>query len=466
MAATQEKLVEYIDRNLKELRPHLASFKKDLKLKKPYLTYIVADIQYICLHLMNIDNDMSDARYSVLIEVLNHIKPDIVPIKEFIAGDYESENYRFKNNKKYRESEKDVEELIPEFVKYLEKQADTSSEALTQAKELYWRIAHDVYYAGGDDANAELFDRYTKVLFPTKSTEELLTGKKNRRGIDQEALDKVMEKMNKYIGLQEVKDEVNELINFLKIQKMREENGLKVLGATRHLVFTGNPGTGKTSIARMLAEIFAALGILSKGHLTETDRSGLVAGFVGQTALKVKKVVDAAIGGILFIDEAYALAGSGGKDFGQEAVDTLIKLMEDNKDDLVVIVAGYTGPMKDFISSNPGLRSRFNKYINFKDYTEKELLDIFKLFVRLDGFKLADKKVETRVMEIIKAQHAVKDETFGNARMCRNLFDEIIRNQANRLVELKSIDKNKLETLRVSDVPTAQEFDSGTKVDG
>ncbi|MCL4119897.1 UNVERIFIED_CONTAM: hypothetical protein GTU68_002434 [Idotea baltica] len=275
-----------------------------------------------------------------------------------------------------------------------------------------------------------------------------------------------MAKMNKYIGLKEVKDEVNELINFLKVQKMREENGLKIIGATRHLVFTGNPGTGKTSIARMLAEIFAALGILSKGHLTETDRSGLVAGYVGQTAIKVRKVVNAALGGILFIDEAYALAGGGEKDFGQEAVDTLIKLMEDHKDDLVVIVAGYTGPMKKFIDSNPGLRSRFNKYINFKDYTVQELLDIFKLFVRMDEFELADKKTEARVKAIIKAQHAVKDETFGNARMCRNLFDEIIRNQANRLVKLKKIDKKKLSVLRVSDIPTAEEFASGTKVTG
>ncbi len=465
MAAKEEKLLEYIDRNIKDLRPHLAAFKKDLKLKKPYLTYIVADIQYICLHLMNIDNDMSDARYALLIEILNHIKPGIVPIKEFKSGEYESENYRFKNNKKYRENEKDVEELIPEFVKYLEKQSGVN-DALTQAKELYWRIAHDVFYASGIDADAELFDTYTKVLFPTKSTEELLTGKKVRKGIDQEALDKVLAKMNKYIGLKEVKDEVSELINFLKIQKMREENGMKVIGATRHLVFTGNPGTGKTSIARMLAEIFAALGILSKGHLTETDRSGLVAGYVGQTAIKVRKVVDQALGGILFIDEAYALAGSGEKDFGQEAVDTLIKLMEDNKDDLVVIVAGYTEPMKKFIDSNPGLRSRFNKYINFKDYTVQELLDIFKLFVRLDEFKLADKKTEERVREIIKAQHAHKDETFGNARMCRNLFDEIIRNQANRLVKLKSVDKKKLATLRVSDIPSPEEFASGTKVDG
>ncbi len=464
MAQTQEKLTEYIDRNLKELRPHLASFKKELNLKKPYLTYIVADIQYICLHLMNIDNEMSDERFALLIEVLNHIKPGIIPIKEFKAGEINSEDYRFKNIRKYKENEKDVEDLIPEFVKHLEKQGAGVGDALNQAKELYWRIAHDVFYAT-KDVNEELFDRFTKVLFPTKTTEELKTGKKVRKGIDQEALDKVMEKMNKYIGLEEVKNEVNELINFLKIQKMREENDMKVIGATRHLVFTGNPGTGKTSIARMLAEIFAALGILSKGHLTETDRSGLVAGYVGQTALKVNKVVQSALGGILFIDEAYALAGTGGKDFGQEAVDTLIKLMEDNKDDLVVIVAGYTGPMKDFISSNPGLRSRFNKYINFKDYTVQELLDIFKLFVRLDQFKIADKKVEARVKEIIENQHAHKDETFGNARMCRNLFDEIIRNQANRLVKLKSVDKKKLETIRVSDIPSPEEFASGTKVE-
>jgi len=246
-----------------------------------------------------------------------------------------------------------------------------------------------------------------------------------------------MEELDALIGLQSIKHDVKEIIAYAKIQKMREENGLKTAPVSLHLVFTGNPGTGKTTVARIMAKLYRQIGVLSKGQLVEVDRSGLVAGYVGQTALKTQQKIEEAMGGVLFIDEAYALAKEG-NDFGQEAIDTILKAMEDNRKDFIVIVAGYTKPMETFIESNPGLKSRFNKYIEFADYTMEELTAIFQTFCDKYEYEIDEENLG-RVTELLRIKKTETLESFANAREVRNLFEKITTNQARRLSAMEHL---------------------------
>lgn len=261
----------------------------------------------------------------------------------------------------------------------------------------------------------------------------------------------LLRQLNDLTGMQSVKTEINNMINLLKICKIRQENGLQTPPVTNHMVFLGNPGTGKTTVARILAKIYHGLGVLSKGHLVEVDRSGLVAGYMGQTSEKVTEVIEEAKGGILFIDEAYALANGQQGDFGQEAIDILNKAMEDNRDDLIVIAAGYHDEMQDFLDANPGLRSRFNRTIEFPNYDAEELLEIMSNRAKSLDYTLTDDAVQY-VRDTFTKILACPPENFGNARSVRNYLDRVIHNQANRLIAESNFKEEDLTKLTLADV--------------
>lgn len=267
------------------------------------------------------------------------------------------------------------------------------------------------------------------------------------------ALDAALAKLESLIGLEGVKTEIKRLSGFLEIQKQRSQASLQIAKVSLHLVFAGAPGTGKTTVARIVAEIYHALGLLKKGHLIETDRSGLVGQYVGHTSKKTNEVIDSALGGILFIDEAYGLTKNGGEgDFGGEAIDTLVKRMEDERHQLVVIVAGYPNEMQDFLDSNPGLRSRFNTHLFFDNFTAEELSRIFSIFCKNNDY-LLNQAAATKLEKLFQHHAAHAGPSFGNGRFARNLFEQVIRNQAFRLSQQKgTLDRETLITLTPADI--------------
>ena len=264
-------------------------------------------------------------------------------------------------------------------------------------------------------------------------------------------LQEALAELDGMIGLKEVKAEIHKLVDYTKIVQARKKQGLKVPSISYHCVFTGNPGTGKTTVARILGDIYRELGILKSGHLVETDRSGLVGSYVGQTAIKTNKLIDSALDGVLFIDEAYALAGGGKQDYGQEAIATLLKRMEDDRDKLVVVVAGYSKEMRTFLEANSGMQSRFNRYINFPDYSAAELVDMFKMRAKKNQFKLAP-DVEEGLLKFMKKVTQHPDPRFGNGRYVRNLFESAVERQAMRLASQKDLSKEQLMTLTMADI--------------
>ena len=264
-------------------------------------------------------------------------------------------------------------------------------------------------------------------------------------------LEDVLAELDGLVGMAPVKEQVRKLVGFAKMAKARREQGLEAPAMSYHFVFTGNPGTGKTTVARLIGRIFRALGLLEKGHLVETDRSGLVAGYVGQTAQKTSKVVDDALDGVLFIDEAYALAQGGGNDFGQEAITTLLKRMEDDRDRLVVVLAGYTGDMKRFMETNPGLQSRFSRTIEFPDYSTRELAEIFRQMAKKNKYVLSA-EFDENLTGAMAYWTKKRDRHFGNGRFVRNKFEKAVENQSLRLSSVANPTKEQLLTLELTDV--------------
>ena len=282
-------------------------------------------------------------------------------------------------------------------------------------------------------------------------------------GVSEEDLNAIFKELDALVGLIPVKNEVHRSTNFARMQMLRRQQGLPVVEAGLHSVFFGNPGTGKTTIARLMGRIYKSLGLLRRGHVVECDRGRLVAEYVGQTAVRTHAVIDSALDGILFIDEAYALAGRGEQDFGNEAIETLLKRMEDDRDRLIVIVAGYNEPMKQFIASNPGLESRFTNYLNFPDYAPAELLEIFHRMAAQSAL-VCPAETEERVLAICKSLIAAHNEHFGNAREMRNLFESAVRNQSTRLVNSGKSDRDALTMLLPEDLP--QNFQRGIPSSG
>ncbi len=295
-------------------------------------------------------------------------------------------------------------------------------------------------------------------ITPNKMTAEDIKkeAEQQNQNTKRPALQPLLSELNSLIGLSLIKSDVSQLVNYLRVQQLRKQKGLSVPDQSLHMVFTGNPGTGKTTIARLISQIYKSMGILSGGQFVETDRAGLVGGYLGQTALKTQKVVESALGGVLFIDEAYSLTDdTHGRDlYGQEAVATLLKMMEDHRDDLIVIVAGYTEPMQKFIRSNPGLQSRFNKFLHFDDYAPAELTEIFQHFAAQGDYKLHP-ATELKLHNVFSTLYGRRDETFGNARLARNLFEKAINAHANRMVSAAALDEESLVTLYPEDIPNA-----------
>lgn len=296
--------------------------------------------------------------------------------------------------------------------------------------------------AGAGGGTAEKAENETKDEEPPKPT-----------------LEELMAQMDELVGLTEIKKDVKNLINLVKVRKLREENDLPNSAMSLHMVFMGNPGSGKTTVARLLGSMYAAIGVLSKGQLVEVDRSGLVAGYVGQTALKTQEVIQSAMGGVLFIDEAYGLSNGGENDFGREAIETILKAMEDHRDDLILIVAGYTEPMQDFLDSNPGLTSRFNKFFNFPDYTGDQLFKIFLSQCKKNSYQLSDAAKDMAVI-LFNDMYENRGENFGNGRDVRNFFERTVVRQANRLAAMEAPTREDLMTILPIDMTDHEDSDS------
>ncbi|WP_041423882.1 stage V sporulation protein K [Thermosediminibacter oceani] len=274
----------------------------------------------------------------------------------------------------------------------------------------------------------------------------------------EEKIEDIMKELDSLVGLTKVKQLVKEIQAFVEIQKRRQKEQLVSEPLVLHMIFKGNPGTGKTTVARLFGKIFKQMDVLQKGHLVEVERADLVGEYIGHTAQKTREQIRRALGGILFIDEAYSLARGGEKDFGKEAIDTLVKAMEDHKDNLIVILAGYKDEMDWFLRTNPGLRSRFPIQIEFSDYTIEELMEIAKIMVEKRQYKLTP-EAYAKLERVLKgSKNSAYYDKMGNARLVRNLIEKAIRRQALRLVNQKHISREDLIYIKEEDIAEMEEM--------
>ena len=297
-----------------------------------------------------------------------------------------------------------------------------------------------------------------KLQTQTAGGEKTAEGQQETQ-VEKPDFDELMSQLEELVGLEDVKKDIKNLVNLMKVRKLREANDLPVPPMSLHMVFMGNPGTGKTTVARIVSGLYAAIGVLEKGQLVEVDRSGLVAGYVGQTALKTQEAIKRALGGVLFIDEAYSLSSGGENDFGREAIETILKAMEDHRKELIVIVAGYTGPMEKFLSSNPGLESRFNKYFFFPDYNGEQLMAIFRNQCKKNGYVLSE-EAEKAAVALFTDLYENRSDNFGNGRDVRNCFEDMVVRQSNRVAQLDNPTKEDLMAVLPEDLQDEEEAES------
>lgn len=400
----------------------------------------------------NIDNSVLDDYYTKCALYLWNkdnisIKTQYLTITEINSQPNSSPKVDFNNIPK----ELPIPNFCDELIKYSGNSTPTTYDIFVDITEKILLLFTQIDFKTTDSEKEEISTYCNKLR--AKASNQMQTNVANENTSEEKPL-KTIDDLNKLIGLKRVKDEVNKTFDFIKYQNSLKAVGIETENIPRHFVFTGNPGTGKTTVARILADIYKGMGILSKGGLVETDREGLVAGYVGQTAIKTKEVLDSALGGVLFIDEAYTLSKGGENDFGKEAIDTILKYMEDNRNDLIVIVAGYDQNMNTFINSNPGLKSRFTKFIHFDDYSVDELYDIFKLECENRHMHF-NEDLSNDIREKIESIKANAASSFGNGRTIRKLADNIQENLACRVKDSKNIEE--LTTIKIEDLDVKEE---------